>query len=448
MNANDESLEPASGSVNADARPGGKSGASPEIAAITEGLLAWLTRPEDARRIAERVTRAAVEAGGAERAVILVRDPDRDELLALGAVGFEDPAVRAELLRFARRLGRWLERAGTPLTVLHPADDPRFPPAPADEGSAHGLPLLASGRYLGAMVVFEHRDLDPGTPVESRVARFAPLASVFALALSRERMQERIERLARDLEAGERRRLQAERLAAVGRLAADMAGEVQAPLASLGGLAARLAGELPEDHPHRALLEVMIVEVARLERLLGDQVELARAHEEGLRPDDLNRILAECVMLLERETRARKVRVTRRLAMSLPTLLLNAGLLRRILLNLLRGALESTEPGGRIKVETKRKGEMVEILVAAESRREPGGSLDAMWKPFAAEAGDQAGTSAAAVQQMLKEHGATLRVAATRDWPVVYSLTLPIPGNQDRRRIHRDRRSGGDRRIA
>ena len=43
----------------------------------------------------------------------------------------------------------------------------------------------------------------------------------------------------------------------------------------------------------------MTVEIARLERLLGDQVELARSRETGLQPDDLNRILSECLMLLE-----------------------------------------------------------------------------------------------------------------------------------------------------
>jgi signal transduction histidine kinase len=443
MDANDRSLGPPPESVNANAGEG--TGAAPEgLAAVTLEILEALTRPEPARATAERVTRAAVETGGAARAILLAREPDRDELRVLGAAGLEDPADRAELLHFARRLGRWLERTLTPLTVLEPAADPRFPAAPGAEGPVHGLPLLVSGRVLGAMVVFE----PAGAGTVERIAGFASLASVFALALSRERARRRIEALDRDLEESERRRLQAERLAAVGTLAADMGREVQAPLASVGGLAARLAEELPEDHPHRALLEVMTVEIARVERLLGDQVELARAREGGFRPDDLNRILAECLMLLERETRARKVRVTRRLAMSLPTLLLNAGLLRRILLNLLRGALEGTEEGGRIKVETKRRGESVEILVAAESRREPGSSLDAMWKPFSAEAGETAGTSASAVQQMLREHGATLRVAATRDWPIIYSLTLPIPGNQDRRRMRRDRRSGADRRRA
>ena len=92
-----------------------------------------------------------------------------------------------------------------------------------------------------------------------------------------------------------------------------------------------------------------------------------------------------------------------------------------------------------MRVESKRRGEVIEILVAADGRHARGDALQRLWSPF--EAGDRpGGISAGAVARILREHEGTLRVSATRDWPLVYSLTLPIQANRERRRGLSDRR--------
>jgi hypothetical protein len=92
-----------------------------------------------------------------------------------------------------------------------------------------------------------------------------------------------------------------------------------------------------------------------------------------------------------------------------------------------------------MKVETKRHGEVVEILVSADGERRPGQTLEALWLPFQTD-GRGGDPAPSLLRKVVREHRCTLRAASTRDWPFTLSLVVPIAGNQNRRRGTRERR--------
>jgi signal transduction histidine kinase len=189
-------------------------------------------------------------------------------------------------------------------------------------------------------------------------------------------------------------------------------------------------------------------ETERLHALIQEQLALAEAPELRLVPEDVNRLLRECAEIVEHELKERRVRATVRLGSSLPPLLLDTDLMRRVLLNMLRAGIGHARPGGRIKVQSKRRGERVEVLVAADGSRDVGLVLDNLWSPFRGEVEERASVSSASIQQILRDHRGVLRVSSSPDWPLVFSLILPIVDNRDRRQGAPDRRSGYRRRRA
>jgi signal transduction histidine kinase len=375
------------------------------------------------------ITRFAVAEGGSGRAAVFVRRAGKPNLVVEAAAGFDDTADRARLLEHGRRLAAWVEKTKTALHVSGGAD-PRFPEAP-EAGETAAYPLPGSPGVLGALVVF-----DCGPAVESKLLVAAHLAAVL---LDRQRADARLRELLQHLDACEKRLVVIERLAALGESVTASHRELKAPLAGMSGLAARVAETLETEDPRRSMLEMIVEESARLDRVLEDQIEAARSPEPALAPDDVNRLVSEALALLSADLEGGHVRVTRRLGASLPMLLLDPDLMRRMILNLLRIGLESAGPGGRVKVETKRRGEVVELLVAADGKREPGAALENLWRPFQTD-GSGKDVSAAGIERILREHRGMLRVFTTADWPLVFSLVLPISGNQDRRRGFRDRR--------
>jgi len=75
---------------------------------------------------------------------------------------------------------------------------------------------------------------------------------------------------------------------------------------------------------------------------------------------------------------------------------------------MLRAGLESASPGGRLKVEVKRRGEVVDVWVAADGERRPGRALDAMWSPFTTDE-NRGDLTFAAVRRLVQDHGVTFR---------------------------------------
>ena len=377
----------------------------------------------------------------AARAVVFGRKPESGSFPVLGAAGLDALPERAALLEYGRRLAGWVERTRGPLVVQDPSRDTRFEPCPAGLSAALALPLKSETEFLGAFVVLDEGESVPldGEPSESeREVLLVCLAQLAAMSVDRGRARTRWRELALDLEHNERRMMEVDRRLAAGELKDDILREIMDALHGIGGLADQVVRSLESDDARRAILERLTEETSRLGRAMTSSAEMARSAPH-LEPDTLNRIMSETLSLVREELLEARVQLTQRLGASLPPLLLDADLMRRVFLNLVRAGIQSANFGGRVKVETKRRGEVIEVTVSADGERRPGQSLDAMWAVFGDD--DASGDLRLGLSRhLLLDRGVTLRTGTSREWPFCLSLIGPIARNQDRRRAQRDRR--------
>jgi signal transduction histidine kinase len=140
------------------------------------------------------------------------------------------------------------------------------------------------------------------------------------------------------------------------------------------------------------------------------------------------------------------VRLLKKLGSDLPELLLDEHRIRRVVENVVAFALESVPTGGRIKVESRRAGDWVAVEIAHDGARTGGDLLEQLFVPFAA--GVQAGAAIGlgVAQQIVREHGGEVRVRSEGEWSTVFSFTLPVQGNEDRRGGPDRRSMRGERR--
>ena len=146
-----------------------------------------------------------------------------------------------------------------------------------------------------------------------------------------------------------------ERLAAVGRLAASVAHEIRNPIAAM-----RLKAEnaLVSGDPHRtaAALEAVLGQIARVDTLLRDLLNLTQARPLNRMPTPVEPLLAECAHLHEELASARSVRIAVA-ADGLPATdhpHLDRAQIARAVDNLLLNALQHAPPGGRIRLGAER----------------------------------------------------------------------------------------------
>lgn len=153
----------------------------------------------------------------------------------------------------------------------------------------------------------------------------------------------------------ERKIYRAERLAAVGDLAAGVAHDVRNPLNTIGLTLGHLRehfapepGERREDYLR--YLDDVRAELDRLEELVANFLSLARPDRGESESTDLGSLVREALRLFEKESQAKGVRVETRIA-EIDPLLVNPRQIRRALANVLINALKAMDEGeGRLVV--------------------------------------------------------------------------------------------------
>lgn len=220
-----------------------------------------------------------------------------------------------------------------------------------------------------------------------------------------------------------------ERLAAVGRLAASIAHEIRNPIAAM-----RLKAEnaLVSGDPHRAAsaLETVLGQIARVDTLLRDLLNLTQARALNRTPTPVAPLLAECAHLHEDLAHARSVRVAIA-ADGLPATdhpHLDRAQIARALDNLLLNALQHAPPGGRIRLGAER-------LTADGALRlrlsvtDTGAGIDptiraSLFEPFVTSRPDGTGLGLAIVREIALAHRGEARLVA--DAPeTTFVLDLP-----------------------
>ena len=314
------------------------------------------------------------------------------------------------------------------------------------------LPLSAYGKTLGVIAVYGRVAPAPFEPsgFDATDREFLELvADLAALAVDQARRFEMLragDQERRELKARARRQ---ERMAAVGEMAVRLAEEVRNPLASIAGFARRAHRDMSESDPHREYLEVVIREAERLEKRLRESLELAAPEPPTLKLENLNALVQETLKDYGETLVRRRIRLLKKLAPDLPQLLLDSQRLRRVLQNILERSLDLVAVGGRIRVESRKSGEFVVVEIAHDGLHRPGDLLDELFVPFRSGRASAGAGGLSVAQQLVHEHGGEIRLKSDGEWNTVIAITLPVPDNQDRRKvgaerreIRRDRRAG------
>lgn len=439
------------------------------VRALAEAALAAQARAAEARTRARQATALAEFASSAVGPLNVAEAQHQMARLAVHGTGARGAAVyraaadgtlRVEVAngtaavrdRFAQA---WLATAGEAIESgraragARPEDASHVPADVAEEASAWAVvPMRAYGRSLGALAVYDGPDRHGLSPeFEAHDVEFlSSLAALGALLFAHAGVIGDLRRAEqRGKEQGARLR-EIDRLAGLGELAVRVAQEARNPLASIAAFARRAQRALEQGDPQGEYLEIVVRETARLEAMLAEQLQYAQLERPRLRMQSLNAVVQEALQRSSETLVRRRMRLLKKLAPDLPPLLLDAPRIQRVVENIVAYALECASVGGRIQVESRRAGGFVLVEIAFDGQRQGGDLLEQLFVPFATGPSTGAAVGLGLAQQIVREHGGEVRVRGETDWSTVFSFTLPVAGNEDRRRSHERRSVRGDRR--
>ena len=234
-----------------------------------------------------------------------------------------------------------------------------------------------------------------------------------------------------------------DRLAAVGRVAASIAHEIRNPLAAMRGSIQVLLSEVDGNSEQAELMEIILRESDRLNRIVTDYLTYARPRASTLVSVDLRDILRETFTLLRHSN---EMHADHKLEADLPESPVmaqaDAAQLKQVFWNLSRNALQAMPGGGTLHVGLRREpsGRLC-IVFTDTGRGMTPEQVEHLFEPFSSTTGGT-GLGLSIVYQIIREHGGTINVRSREGQGTTITIELPGDKRSDVRGSGVDLRTG------
>ncbi len=290
-------------------------------------------------------------------------------------------------------------------------------------GNVAIAPLLAKDRLVGLVLA---DNLYSGSPIdESEVQLLDTLAQQAGLTIDNALAYEALQRAQREL-------VSAERLVAVGEMAARVSHEIRNPLATIGGFARSIMRKTDDEAGVIRKTGVIVSEIARLEELLTDLLDMARPRPLDLQLNSINEVVEHSLLLADADLKGCGAVLERDLAPDLPLVSLDRGRVLQALLNTVRNGAQAMPDGGVMRIATRltdAKEEsvpMVEIEVKDSGVGIPARALKSVFDPFFSTKVSGSGLGLPVTKRIIQDHGGKIAVASEEGKGTTFVFRLPL----------------------
>ena len=283
---------------------------------------------------------------------------------------------------------------------------------------AHHEPLLGARDRLGVLALELAPALRPLSPDQGEL--LTALARQIAAPLERAR-------LAADADAA-RLAAESERLRST--LLSSVSHDLRTPLAAITGAASGLL-EKPPPEPSlaRELASTVLDEAERLNRLVGNLLDMTRLESGTLEPrrewHSIEEVVGSALARVERQAGRRRLEAD--IARDLPLVPLDAVLVEQALVNLVENGLRHGGASGPVRVEARREGDFVLVEVNDDGPGFPPEDAERVFEKFyRAKGGSGAGLGLAIARAIVTAHGGRIWAEPRSPRGAAFRFTLPL----------------------
>ena len=287
------------------------------------------------------------------------------------------------------------------------------------------VPLKIRGQVIGAVEVINQLD---GAFTQQDLELLQAMAASVAVAVDNANLYSELADFAKELERSQAQLIQAEKMAAIGRLAASIAHEINNPLQAVHnslhlGLHKGLA-----DNKRWQYLTMAQAEVQRLIEIVQRMLDFYRPSRGGVEPADVNGIVENVLALAHKRLQHGGITIQANLSPDLPLIPVVADQITQVFLNIVINAVEAMPSGGDLRLQTTLS-EDGEWVVARFQDAGQGMSPEQMahlFEPFYTTKPDGTGLGLAISYGIVERHGGTIEVSSLPDQGVNFTVRLPV----------------------
>lgn len=223
------------------------------------------------------------------------------------------------------------------------------------------------------------------------------------------------------------RMIQVERLATLGRVAAEVAHRIKGPLTTIAVNAEVAAHRHGDDKGTLKELSQITEEVQRCKEILKNLLDLGRIEEMDSQAFDVRVPVERALKLIAPQAAERRLRLESSGLGRPMTVLGDESLIQEALRSLLQNAVEAASRGGRIAVAADTAGGAHRLSVSDDGAGVARGDLEKIFQPFFTTKTDGSGLGLSAALRIAQKHGGTIEVDSPgAGQGARFTLVLPV----------------------
>lgn len=241
-------------------------------------------------------------------------------------------------------------------------------------------------------------------------------------------LEQKVQQRTDELVAMQARMAEADRLAALGRLAAGVAHEINNPLGGILSLTALTLEDMDPRAPDRENLEEVIRQTERCRDIVKGLLDFSRQSEPRTAPADLNSLIDATLALVEKQALFHNIEVVRRLAPDLPNVVVDESQIQQVFINIILNAVQAMQERGRLVIETRLSGDrFVEAAIIDTGPGIPPEVHGRIFEPFftTRKDGEGTGLGLAIAYGIMAKHGGTIEVESGPGSGATFIVRLP-----------------------
>jgi two-component system sensor histidine kinase HydH len=218
-----------------------------------------------------------------------------------------------------------------------------------------------------------------------------------------------------------------QRLASLGRLAAGIAHEIRNPLSSIKGFATYFREryrDVPED---QKTADIMVQEVERLNRVIGQLLEFARPLSVRKKPASIQTVIQHSLKMIERDAQAKNIIIKTNLSPEIEEMPIDPDRINQVFLNLYLNGIEAMKDGGTLSVElSPEEGGQIKIAVSDTGIGINKEDLVHIFDPYFTTKQSGTGLGLAIVHNIIESHRGEVRVESGAGKGTTVTIILPV----------------------
>jgi two-component system sensor histidine kinase/response regulator len=218
-----------------------------------------------------------------------------------------------------------------------------------------------------------------------------------------------------------------EKTGALEQMIDEVAHEIRNPLTSIGGFARKVFNKLPEDDPNRKYMQMIIEDVAVLENMIKQLIELKSMEISQKEPVNINEVVTEALKVFEGETTEKKIRVTMDLPDNLPLLFIDKKLMKRALCNMIKNAIEAMETTAKeLTIRTVLSGDYLDITIADTGKGIEKDKIKNIFDPMVSSKMFSPGLGLTFALKIVQYHNGTISVESEPGKGTTFTIRFPV----------------------